>query len=240
MLLHIAERRAWQEAQRSGVYRHPSLEAEGFIHCSTEETIRKVADRFFAGETGLLLLCIHEAALKAEVRWEGPWEGDLYPHVYGPIEIGAVINLFDFGAGPDQRFTLPDLQACPFCIRHPEFVGRMIAENQCAAYFAGNEPVLRGSGVIIPKAHRTTVFDLTPDEWAATHELLQVARRHMHDSIHPDGFNVGWNCGEAGGQVIPHAHLHVIPRFDDEPFAGRGIRSWLKRPENLRPSYRTN
>ncbi len=126
---------------------------------------------------------------------------------------------------------------CPFCARHPDRIGTLVAENEHAAFYTGNEPVLRGSGIIIPKAHRQTVFDLTPAEWEATYELLQLARRHMEESIRPDGFNVGWNCGEVAGQAIAHAHLHVIPRFADEPYAGRGIRSWLKRPENLRPGY---
>jgi histidine triad (HIT) family protein len=56
--------------------------------------------------------------------------------------------------------------------------------------------------------------------------------------LRPDGFNVGWNCGPVGGQVIPHAHLHVIPRFADEPYAGKGIRHWLKQESNRRPGNR--
>lgn len=57
----------------------------------------------------------------------------------------------------------------------------------------------------------------------------------MVRELRPDGFNVGWNCFAAGGQSIPHAHLHVIPRFRDEPFAGKGIRHWLKSEANRRP-----
>lgn len=51
-------------------------------------------------------------------------------------------------------------------------------------------------------------------------------------SIKPDGYSIGWNIGRVAGQVLFHAHLHVIPRFSKEPFAGRGIRSWLKSAEN--------
>jgi histidine triad (HIT) family protein len=54
----------------------------------------------------------------------------------------------------------------------------------------------------------------------------------MDERYHPDGYNVGWNCGAVGGQIAMHAHLHVIPRFRQEPYAGRGIRYWLKQPEN--------
>ena len=49
---------------------------------------------------------------------------------------------------------------------------------------------------------------------------------------------MGWNCGEAGGQDVFHAHLHIIPRHSDEPYAGRGIRNWIKREENKRPSHK--
>ena len=47
-------------------------------------------------------------------------------------------------------------------------------------------------------------------------------------TLAPDGSNVGWNCGRVGGQEVFHAHLHVIPRFRQEPLAGHGIRSHLK------------
>jgi diadenosine tetraphosphate (Ap4A) HIT family hydrolase len=94
---------------------------------------------------------------------------------------------------------------------------------------------LSGSGVIVPKVHRPTVFDLTRDEVAATFDLLRDVRPVLERRYDPDGFNVGWNCFGAAGQSIPHAHLHVLLRFADEPRAGRGIRWWLRQAENTRP-----
>lgn len=129
---------------------------------------------------------------------------------------------------------------CPFCVRGPRETGRVALENEHCLFLDGVEQVLQGSGVIVPKAHRPTVFDLTPDEWMATYDLLANVQEKMVRELQPAGFNVGWNCGEVGGQVIPHAHLHVIPRFPDEPFAGKGIRHWLKSEANLRPSLRNN
>ncbi len=126
-------------------------------------------------------------------------------------------------------------ERCPFCALDPEFVSRVAMENEWCLYLAGTEPVLTGSGLIIPKAHRPTVFDLTPEEWSATFELLQAAKEALTMELHPDGFNVGWNCGLVGGQAIFHAHLHVIPRFADEPLAGKGLRYWLKSESNRRP-----
>jgi len=90
--------------------------------------------------------------------------------------------------------------------------------------------------MIIPRAHRETLFDLTREEWEATYDLLHAAKNLIDDVFKPDGYNVGWNCGSVGGQTVFHAHLHIIPRFADEPRAGRGIRWWLKQAENKRPN----
>lgn len=126
--------------------------------------------------------------------------------------------------------------SCPFCPDGNWLNGLQLENELCAFFLLVDEPVLRGSGLIIPRAHRPTVFDLTRAEWAATHDLLQRAQRLILERFQADGFNVGWNCSPVAGQEVPHAHLHVIPRFADEPFAGRGIRHWLKSSANQRPA----
>jgi diadenosine tetraphosphate (Ap4A) HIT family hydrolase len=97
---------------------------------------------------------------------------------------------------------------------------------------SGQQGALFGSGVIIPVRHAETVFDLTPDEVSATFHLLADVKRWMEATYQPQGYNVGWNCWPVGGQDVMHAHMHVIPRFEREPFAGRGIRYWLKQDAN--------
>jgi diadenosine tetraphosphate (Ap4A) HIT family hydrolase len=114
---------------------------------------------------------------------------------------------------PDQKIIL----------RHPLVLFLQTEKEQGA---------LRGSGIIIPVRHAETVFDLTPEEILASFALLAEVKTWMDHSYQPDGYNVGWNCGVVGGQVDMHAHMHVIPRFRQEPYAGRGIRYWLKQPEN--------
>ncbi|AST92380.1 HIT family protein [Sutcliffiella cohnii] len=93
---------------------------------------------------------------------------------------------------------------------------------------------LEGSGLIVPRAHRETAFDLTQEEWDATYSLLQEVKKYIDKKFEPEGYNLGWNCGEVGGQHIFHAHFHVIPRFKDEPLAGKGIRHMFKSKENER------
>lgn len=123
---------------------------------------------------------------------------------------------------------------CPFC--HPESNqrARVVLENEHCWFLQEPQEVLIGSGVIVPKSHRETVFDLTTEEWAATFSLLKEAKYRLDAKCGPQGYNVGWNSGRVAGQEIFHAHLHVIPRYADEPLAGKGIRYWLKQPMNRR------
>jgi diadenosine tetraphosphate (Ap4A) HIT family hydrolase len=122
--------------------------------------------------------------------------------------------------------------ACRFCALDP---GEIILAGERCLVIETRDPILLGSSMIVPRAHRETVFDLTPDEWAETYALLQRARALLDERYRPDGYNVGWNSGAVGGQEVFHAHLHLIPRFQDEPLAGKGIRYALKQPSNRRP-----
>ena len=126
---------------------------------------------------------------------------------------------------------MPD---CPFCPTNPALEAEILARNDHAFVVRTPDPVLRSSLMVIPTRHVETPFDLTAEEWSATHELLVTAKALL-DHDRPDGYSIGWNVHPVGGQTVPHAHLHVIGRFADEPMAGQGIRHALKQPENRRP-----
>ncbi len=125
---------------------------------------------------------------------------------------------------------------CPLCNVESVPEQTVILENDHCRFVQMPQKILIGSGLIIPRSHRPTVFDLTPEEWQASYDLLQQAKTLLDDQHQPHGYNVGWNVGTTGGQEIFHAHLHIIPRFTDEPLAGKGIRYWLKQEENRRPT----
>ncbi|CAG0932718.1 bis(5'-adenosyl)-triphosphatase [Thermoflexales bacterium] len=122
---------------------------------------------------------------------------------------------------------------CPFCSPALD-QAQVILENVHCLFLQQPEPVLIGSGLIIPRQHRETLFDLTGEEWEATFSLLTQAKALLDQRYAPAGYNIGWNCGQVGGQEVFHAHLHVIPRYQDEPLAGKGIRYWLKQDSNKR------
>ncbi|MBN1984453.1 MAG: DUF952 domain-containing protein [Chitinivibrionales bacterium] len=118
MILHITTRREWSVAAENGAYTAPSLQTEGFIHCSKPEQVADTANAFFRNQKGLVLLCIDEKMLKSEYRFEKPAgapgsianhdENDLFPHVYGPLNTDAVIRIVDFPSNADGVFALPE------------------------------------------------------------------------------------------------------------------------------------
>lgn len=126
-----------------------------------------------------------------------------------------------------------DQTDCPYCsLRDPE--QRILFRNDLVLFLEDQrfQGALKHSGVIIPIAHRPTAFDLTEGELLATFRLLAEIKRWMDDEFRPAGYNIGWNSGLAGGQTLFHAHMHVIPRFEQEPMAGKGIRALLKSEAN--------
>ena len=99
---------------------------------------------------------------------------------------------------------------------------------------------LIGSYVIIPKSEVRSPFELSDKEWADSKRLMIQVKDYIDKKYKPDGYNIGWNVGEVAGQHVAHAHLHIIPRYADELYAGKGIRHWFKQPENIRESLKNN
>jgi uncharacterized protein (DUF952 family) len=108
-IYHITKRSAWLAAQEGGIYRAESLAPAGFIHCSKIDQILRVANQLYNGQHGLVLLEIDPSQLKADLRWEPGADkpDELFPHIYGPIERGAVVRVLGFEPGPDGLFSLP-------------------------------------------------------------------------------------------------------------------------------------
>lgn len=106
-ILHITKRQQWEQAKNLGKYRADSLESEGFIHCSKSTQILKVAKRFFDNQKELVLLFIDSEKVQAEIRYEPAEIGELFPHIYGELNIDAVYQVIDFEAEEDGLFELP-------------------------------------------------------------------------------------------------------------------------------------
>jgi uncharacterized protein (DUF952 family) len=106
-IFHITQRSQWAAAKNLGHYSGDTLATEGFIHCSTIEQLAGSANRFFVGQKDLVILAIDENLVKPVVKYEGA-AANLFPHIYGELNVEAVVRAIDYEAGADGIFTLPE------------------------------------------------------------------------------------------------------------------------------------
>jgi uncharacterized protein (DUF952 family) len=117
LILHITTKKDWENALVIGEYIAPSLNTDGFIHCSGLDQTVDTANLFFKGQNGLILLCIEEKNLHSECRYENPVgvageqhdprDNNVFPHIYGPINLSAVVKVIDFPTDEDGLFSFP-------------------------------------------------------------------------------------------------------------------------------------
>jgi uncharacterized protein (DUF952 family) len=116
MIYHISTRSEWQAAESAGHYSAPSLETEGFIHCSKLNQVLDVANAFYRQLKDVVLLCIDENKLVAELKWEAPVhpkasadapDYPAFPHVYGLINLDAVLEVVNLPQD-ENGYHLPE------------------------------------------------------------------------------------------------------------------------------------
>lgn len=111
------------------------------------------------------------------------------------------------------------LMSCPFC-NHNDLVIQL--ENNLAIAFYDKYPVQKGHLLIVPKQHIKTYFDASTDQIMAIHDLLHKGKALLDEQYEPDGYNIGVNVGEYGGQTVNHLHFHLIPRYKGDIEDPRG------------------
>jgi diadenosine tetraphosphate (Ap4A) HIT family hydrolase len=112
--------------------------------------------------------------------------------------------------------TLGNSMSCPFCSREA------CLENALSYARVDRFPVSPGHTLVIPKRHVETWFDMTPEEQKAAFRLVDQVKQYLDNEYTPDGYNIGINCGEAAGQSVAHAHIHIIPRYKNDMENPRG------------------
>jgi uncharacterized protein (DUF952 family) len=109
IIFHITTGNRWELVPEQGAYRSEAFGADGFIHCSTREQVIQVANIRFRGQSGLVLLAIDTDKVKPEIVYENLEGGEqLFPHIYGGLNIDAVVEVLEFAPGEDGYFTLPN------------------------------------------------------------------------------------------------------------------------------------
>ena len=96
MIYHITYKKDWEKALETGAYESSSLIDEGFIHCSEEHQVLSTLERYYSGKSGLVKLVIDPARLKSQLIHEwSPSNTETFPHIYGPINVDAVLEVIE-------------------------------------------------------------------------------------------------------------------------------------------------
>ncbi len=114
---------------------------------------------------------------------------------------------------------------CAFCDRVTN--GFFTQSNEHAVAFEDSFPVTPGHTLVISRQHVESLFALTRDARSAMWALVDSVHEKIVAELAPDGFNIGVNIHDAGGQTVPHAHVHVIPRYDGDVDDPRGGVRWV-------------
>jgi uncharacterized protein (DUF952 family) len=110
MIYKICPASAWREAERQGVYRGSADDIrDGFIHFSTAAQVAETAGKHFFGQTGLFLIAVDADALGEALRWEPSRNNELFPHLYGELDLGAVEDVLNMVARSDGSHDIPEL-----------------------------------------------------------------------------------------------------------------------------------
>ena len=110
--------------------------------------------------------------------------------------------------------------SCPFCILESE--RDVVIENEYAFAIFDKFPVSNGHLLIIPKLHCNSYFDLDIEIRNACWDIVNHGKQLLEKMYSPSGYNIGININEAAGQTIPHAHIHLIPRYTGDVSNPRG------------------
>jgi len=112
-------------------------------------------------------------------------------------------------------------EGCIFCNLDRE----ILVESSSSLAFFDNYPVSKGHALAVPKRHVDSIWDLSEIEYLNCFLVVRQLEAILSERFSPNGFNIGVNCGEAAGQSVLHAHIHVIPRYKgDVPNPRGGVR----------------
>lgn len=115
------------------------------------------------------------------------------------------------------------MEFCVFCgIEKAIPKERIVYQDSTWIAILDNYPVSKGHVLLIPKRHCETYFDLNEIELERLNTLIKMIKAHLDEEFHPNGYNIGVNCGESAGQTIMHCHIHIIPRYNGDCENPRG------------------
>lgn len=107
---------------------------------------------------------------------------------------------------------------CLFCgIVAGEVPGQIVDSDEHTVAFMDINPATRGHALVVPREHSDDLLEVSDEDLARTMVAARRLTERMRSALKPDGFNILNSCGPAAWQTVFHFHLHVIPRYDDDP-----------------------
>lgn len=119
---------------------------------------------------------------------------------------------------------------CLFCkIANKEIPNYTVYEDDHVLAFLDVHPCVKGHTVIIPKKHFTNLQEMSREDWQNVLEGVRLSMVKVQTALNPKGMNIAINDRPAGGQVVPHVHWHIIPRWEGD--GGGSIHSIIRTKE---------
>ncbi|MDX1612645.1 MAG: HIT family protein [Candidatus Thermoplasmatota archaeon] len=108
---------------------------------------------------------------------------------------------------------------CIFCkIIQGEIPSNKVYEDDHVFAFLDINPLTNGHTLVVPKVHAARIGELTGEQAAAYFREVPAITQAVEAAVEADGATLAWNDGEAAGQEVPHAHLHIVPRWDGDGY----------------------
>jgi histidine triad (HIT) family protein len=107
---------------------------------------------------------------------------------------------------------------CIFCgIVAGDVPGQVVDSDEHTVAFMDINPATRGHALVVPRTHSTDLFEISDEDLERTTLAARRLARRIDEVLEPDGFNLLNSCRPAAWQTVFHFHIHVIPRYDDDP-----------------------
>ncbi|MFL5892202.1 MAG: HIT family protein [Solirubrobacterales bacterium] len=107
---------------------------------------------------------------------------------------------------------------CLFCgIVAGDVPAQVVDSDEHTVAFMDINPATRGHALVVPRQHAADLFEISDEDLERTIVAARRLARKVKAALEPDGFNVLNSCGAAAWQTVFHFHLHVVPRYEDDP-----------------------
>ena len=123
------------------------------------------------------------------------------------------------------------MDSCIFCkIVNNEIPAKKIFEDDDNLAFLDITPAAKGHTMVISKTHAATILELQDDKLQSLMLAVKKITKKIQDKLNPDGFSFGINHGKVSGQSVPHLHIHIFPRYEND--GGGSVHSIVRNPSN--------